>query len=94
MRGKLVKLAKRFGMDLRQSNERVSKTALLLSGRYFHARQTKRAEREVKRLMTWLGWVTRDISRQIFGSSLLEETFADLLDKARRLLEQTRDSKN
>lgn len=50
-RGKLVKLAKRHGVDLRQSYERVSKTALMLSGRYFHARQTKRAKREVRRLL-------------------------------------------
>ena len=94
MRGKLVKLAKRFGVDLRQSYERVSKKALLFSGRYFHARQTKRAKREVRRLKTWLGRVTRDISRRIFDNVSLGEAFADLLSKARRLLEQTRDSKD
>jgi Transposase domain (DUF772). len=94
MRGKLVKLAKRFGIELRQSYERVSKKALLFSGRYFHARQTKRAKREVRRLKTWLGRVTRDISRRISGDVLLEETFSDLLSKARRLLEQTRTSKD
>ena len=94
MRGKLVKQAKRFGVALRQSYERVSKTALLLSGRYFHARQTKRAKRQVRRLKTWLGRVTRDIERRISGDSALQEMFADLLSKAHRLLEQTRDSKD
>ena len=94
MRGKLVKQAKRFGVDLRQSYERVSKRALLLSGRYFHARQAKRARREVRRLKTWLGRVTRDITRRISGDVALQEMFADLLSKACRLLEQTRDSKD
>lgn len=94
MRAKLVKLAKRLGLELRQSYERVSKTALLLSGRYFHARQTKRAKREVRRLKTWLGRVTRDISRRISGEASLEEAFADFIEKAHRLLGQTRDSKN
>ncbi len=94
MRGKLVKLAKRWGIGLRQSYERVSKRALLLSGRYFHARQAKRAKREVRRLKTWLGRVTRDIERRISGDGFLKEAFADLLPLARRLLEQARSSKN
>jgi len=94
MRGKLVALAKRWGVGLRQSYERVSKTALLLSGRYFHARQAKRAMREVRKLKTWLGRVKRDISRRIAGDGFLEEAFSELLSKARRLLEQTRTSKD
>ena len=93
-RGKLVKLAKRFGVGLRQSYDRLSKRALMLSGRYFHARQAKRAGREVRRLKTWLGRVSRDISRRIRGDAVLEESFADLLGKAGRLLEQTRTSKD
>jgi IS5 family transposase len=94
MRGKLVKLAKIWGVGLRQGCERVSKKALFFSGRYFHARQTKRAKREVRRLKTWLGRVTRDIKRRISGDSFLEEAFADTLSKAHRLPEQTRDSKD
>ena len=93
-RSKLVKLAKRLGVGLRQSYERVSKQALMLSGRYFHARQEKRARREVRRLKTWFGRVTRDIARRILGDAVLEESFADLLDKAARLLKQTRTSKD
>jgi len=94
MRGKLVKLAKRHGIAFRQSYERVSKAALLLSGRYFHARQAKRARREVRKLKTWLGRVTRDIARRISGDGFLEEAFSELLSKARRLLGQTRESKD
>jgi len=94
MRGKLVKLAKRHGIVFRQSYERVSKTALMLSGRYLHARQAKRARREVRRLKTWLGRVTRDIARRISGDGFLEEAFSEPLSKARRLLGQTRESKD
>ena len=39
----LVKLAKRLGIDLRQSYERLGKQALIMQGRYSHARQSKRA---------------------------------------------------
>jgi len=63
-RGALVRLAKRMGIDLRQSYERVSKLALAKNGRYAHARQFKRARREQKRLRTMLGRVIRDIERK------------------------------
>ena len=94
MRGKLVKMAKQWSVGLRQSYERVSKKALMLSGRYFHARQAKRAKREVRKLKTWLGRVTRDIERRISGNGFLKEAFLDLLPLAHRLLEQTRTGKN
>ncbi len=94
IRAKLVKAAKKFGLNIRQSYERLSKTALLMSGRYFHARQTKRAKREVRKLKTWLGRVTRDIGRLISGEQPLQEAFAELFDKANRLLNQTRESKD
>lgn len=94
MRGKLVKLTKVWKVKLRQSYERVSQKALLMSGRYFHARQTKRAKREVRRLKTWLGRVTRDVKRRIAGDGFLEKAFAESLSKAERLLAQTRTSKD
>lgn len=92
-REKLVTLARRLGVTLRQSYDRVSKKALMMSGRYFHARQIKRAKREVRKLKTFLGRVTRDITRRIAGDEALRQAFSDLLTKASRLLEQTKDSK-
>jgi IS5 family transposase len=94
MREKLVKLADVHGVELRQSYRRVSKKAVAQSGRYFHARQGKRARREVKRVKTYLGRVYRDISRKISGNAVLEEAFSEALGMAGRLLRQKKDDKN
>ena len=94
MREKLVRLANRHGVELRQSYRRVSKKAVAQSGRYFHARQAKRARREVKRVKTYLGRVYRDISRKIAGDAFLEEAFSEALAMAGRLLEQKKEDKN
>jgi IS5 family transposase len=53
MRRALVTAARREGIELRQSYERVGKQALLQQGRYGHARQPKRSKRETKRLRTY-----------------------------------------
>jgi len=52
---KLVELAKREGVELRQSYLRVAKRAAIMVGRYTHAHQFKRARRELKFLRTRLG---------------------------------------
>ena len=82
---KLVDLAKREGVELRQSYLRVAKRAAIMVGRYTHAHQFKRARREFKFLRTRLGRVIRDISRKIEGSPVLEDCFGPLLDLARRV---------
>ena len=94
MLGKLAKKAKRFGVELRQSYVRVSKAALLKSGRYFHARQPKRAGREIRRLKTWLGRLIRDISRQLEGRAGLEAEFQEILSMATRLYNQKKGDQN
>ena len=64
MRRVLVRMAKREGIELRQSFERLSKRALQMQGRYSHARQMKRAKRETKKLRVYLGRVLRDLQRK------------------------------
>jgi len=64
MRVRLVREAKKRGIALRQSHERLGKKALARQGRYSHARQGKRAARETRRLKTYLGRVMRDIARK------------------------------
>src|SRR6516165_11786705 len=49
---KLVELAKREGVELRQSYLRLAKRAAIMVGRYTHAHQFKRARRELKFLRT------------------------------------------
>ena len=84
----LVRLAKRFGIELRQSHTRLAKAAALRVGRYAHARQFRRMRRELKKLRTYLGRVYRDICRKIAGNLDLEARFARLLGLVERLLAQ------
>ena len=85
---KLVDLAKREGVELRQSYRRLAKRAAIMVGRYTHAHQFKRARRELKFLRTRLGRVIRDIRRKIEGNTALEDRFGPLLDLAHRVRHQ------
>jgi IS5 family transposase len=85
---KLIDLAKREGVELRQSYRRVAKRAAIMVGRYTHAHQFKRARRELKFLRTRLGRVIRDIRRKIAGNAVLEDRFGPLLDLALRVRHQ------
>ena len=63
-RERLVKLAKKTGVPLRQSYERVGKYALIAHQRYAHAKQFKRANRALRTIRTYLGRVCRDLDAQ------------------------------
>src|SRR5512147_937295 len=82
---KLVALAKRTGVPLRQSYVRVAKRAAIMVGRYSHAHQFKRARRMLKFLRTRLGRVIRDITRKIADDAELAARFTPLLDRVRRV---------
>jgi IS5 family transposase len=85
----LVRLAKKHGVELRQSYARVGKFALIKHQRYAHAKQFKRANRALKTLRTHLGRVIRDIARKIEGDAWLKEmVFGPLLSLARRVRDQ------
>jgi IS5 family transposase len=81
----LVRLAKRHGLGLRQSYERVGKIALIRHQRYAHAKQFKRANRALKTLRTQLGRVMRDIRRKIKDNADLRAAFAPKLALAERV---------
>src|SRR3954451_341775 len=87
-RERLVRLAKRKGLHLRQSYVRVSKLALISHQRYAHAKQFKRANKALRRLKTYLGRTIRDISRQIAGDAGLDALFKWPLYQAATVLEQ------
>ena len=82
---KLVDLAQRNEVKLRQSYRRVAKRAAIMVGRYSHAHQFKRASRALKFLRIRLGRVIRDIRRKIAGDERLKERFATLLALAHRV---------
>src|SRR5262249_7270688 len=86
---KLAELAKREGVELRQSYLRLAKRAAIMVGRYTHAHQFKRARRELKVLRTRLGRILRDIiRRKIKGSTALQYPFAPQLILALRFRHQ------
>jgi transposase, IS5 family len=89
-RERLVSLARRVGIDLRQSYARVGKLALIKHQRYAHAKQFKRANKALRKLKTYLGRTIRDIGRQIAGEDDLKAIFLRPLHLARRVLEQNR----
>ena len=75
-REKMVKLAKKCGVELRQPYTRVGKFELIQHQRYAHAKQFKRAHRALRKLKTNLGRVIRDFARKIDSDPGLEAAFA------------------
>lgn len=89
-REKLVGLAQKLGVKLRQSYARVGKAALIQHQRYAHAKQFKRANRALKTQRTYLGRVIRDIGRKTADDPALKEAFAPLISLAIRVRQQRR----
>jgi|FrelakmetLWP11LW_1041352.scaffolds.fasta_scaffold17336_1 IS5 family transposase len=88
---RLVNLAKRQGLRLRQSYVRKAPQLLKQQGRYAHAKQFKRSQRCTKTLHTLLGRVVRDIRRK---AQSIEERLVTFLERADQLLAQTQKSKD
>jgi IS5 family transposase len=84
----LVRRGKTHGVSLRQSYVRVGKLALIRHQRYAHAKQFKRANRQLRTLKTYLGRVIRDVDRKTKGNEDLKAVFAPSLSLARRVLMQ------
>jgi IS5 family transposase len=89
-RMRLVRLAQKLGVELRQSYRRVGKLALIKHQRYAHAKQFKRANKALRKLRTYLGRVMRDIARKTAGDEELRAAFVRELYLAERVLSQDR----
>ena len=87
----LVREARRRGIILRQSYSRVGRRALHRQSRYRHARQMKRANRQTRKLRTYLGRVIRDIHRKCRD---LDYSFEEQLRVAERICQQRRHDKH
>ena len=91
-RERLVRLARKHGLRLRQSYARVGKRALIKQQRYAHAKQFK----PVRTLKTYLRRVMRDIGRSIGDCKLgrddqapflqIKQQFAPVLGASRTIL--------
>ena len=88
---RLVNLAKRRDVILRQTYIRKAPQMLRRQGRYGHARQFKRARSCTRQLKTLLGRVVRDLRRK---AEVIDEELEMFLHRADQLLIQQRDSKN
>lgn len=88
---KLSKLSKELGISLRQSYIRISKKMLIQYGRYNHAKQFKRKAKILSKLKNRLGRVYREILRKV---KQIPSTAVELLSIVKRLLVQTKNSKN
>jgi IS5 family transposase len=88
---RLVRLAQKRYIVLRQSYVRTGPKLLKQQGRYAHARQYKRARRCTKSLKTLLGRVVRDIERK---AHIVDDELATYLGRASKLLSQQTKSKN
>jgi IS5 family transposase len=84
----LNRLATKHGVRLRQSYARVAQHAAMMAGRYAHAKQFKRHQRQLRVLRSRLGRIIRDIGRKIEGRPALEEAFALPLGRANQIRSQ------
>lgn len=89
-RVRLVKMAKRHGITLRQSYVRMGKLALIMHQRYAHAKQFGRAKAKLRKLRTYLGRTMREIERAIEVRPELNAVFRRELFNATRVLEHKR----
>ena len=83
----LVKAAKERGIELRQSFTRLGKKAFKKQSNYRHARQMKGANKEMRKLKTYLGRVIRDIARKCQNP---DNSLSELLSIANRVYKQKR----
>lgn len=84
----LNRLAIRHGVRLRQSYARIAKAAAMMAGRYAHAKQFRRHQRQLRILRSRLGRIIRDIRRKIEGQPALEQAFALPLGRATQIRSQ------
>ena len=86
----LVKIAKKRGIELRQSYARVGEELLRRQSRYAHARQMKRAAKATKQLRNYLGRVIREMEFKAFKLTKREQ---GILELVKRLHIQKREDK-
>ena len=90
----LGRLARQHGIALRQSYTRVSTHARREVARLIHRGRHREAERKVNRMRTWLGRLTRDITRKIAtAAAAVRAAFATPIERIARLLRQRRDDR-
>ncbi len=91
----MVQLAKRSGIQLKQTFAREGKSLRFRAGGYAHAKQFKRLRTVLKRQRTVLGRVLRDIERKMTTlAEVQQERLRPWLERARRIAQQRAKDKN
>jgi IS5 family transposase len=90
----LNRLAKRHGIELRQSFLRLGKYAKREVGRLIHTGGHKQAMRHLRKLKTFLGRLHRDLGRKLDAQPGLREISAETMAIVARLLAQKPDNKH
>ncbi|WP_257806831.1 IS5 family transposase [Burkholderia glumae] len=94
-RAKLVKLAQRAGLTLKQTYEREGRSLRRRAGGYAHAKQYKRLRKVLKRQRTVLGRLLRDIERKMAAATQVHQaTLKVWLERAWRICRQQKKDKN
>ena len=90
---KCAQYAKHCGIRLRQNYLRKSKISSIRAGKYAHAKQWNRRDREIQNMKNWLGRVIRDIKRKV-PEDKMPEFLKHHLELCERVRTQTRYSKD
>jgi IS5 family transposase len=93
-RRKLVEIAKKAGLELKQTFAKEGKQLTRKASGYAHAKQFRRMRKPINRQRTIVGRLAREIERQITPlGEALKHVLAETLNKARRIMEQTKNRK-
>jgi transposase, IS5 family len=84
----LNRLAKRGGLELRQSFPRLGKYAQREVGRLIHTSGHKQAMRHLRKLKTFLGRFHRDVGHKLRDRPLFREPATEIMERIARLLAQ------
>ena len=88
-RAKVVQLAQRAGLRLKQTFEREGRSLRRRAGGYAHAKQFKRLRRVLKRQRTVLGRVLRDVQRRLLAAPQdVRDRLQPWLERAERIPSQ------
>ncbi len=94
-RRKLVRIARRAGLVLRQTFDKEGRSLKRRAGGYAHAKQFRRLKKVIKRQRTLLGRVMRDLERRLPQMAQgLQQIATVWLERARRILTQRPKDKN
>ncbi len=94
-REKIARLAKRAGIQLKQTHEREGRTLRRKAGGYAHAKQFKRLRGVLKRQRTILGRLLRDVRRKMDGVANAAKLQLDAwVQRAERIHKQRPKDKN